>query len=46
MCSGCESALSGLVSGLVSLVSFIVFPILQISIATIKLVVEKIKFKY
>lgn len=45
-CEVCQTTLSGLVFGLGSLISFILFSFLNIILVTIKLVIEKIKLKY
>lgn len=45
MCTGCESLLSGLVGGFISLISFILIPVSEIFFALIKMVFEKVRVK-
>ncbi len=44
-CGFCEKTFSGLIGGLVSLVTFIVFPILQMLWATVMIIFEKLGLK-
>ena len=44
-CGFCEEALSGLIGGLISLIAFIVFPLMQIFLDSIKIIFEKIGLK-
>ncbi len=42
MCSSCTQAFSGLVAGIISLIWFILFPMIQIFLASMQIIFEKI----